>query len=681
MTSSTLVETVSLNYEDFSENFLTCSTCLCTYDGQERSPKLLSCSHTVCRSCLERLAVAARSQHEGTLRCPICREAVPLPEPGVAALPPSFLVNQLLDLVASRRREVVPKCALHPAGPELLFCEVCDQVFCSSCLGPAHADPSHTVVPFSIAVKRMSEILLYKSQLCLSKLDAAAEAVSAEITRLDAAAEEVMDQVEASFREIQDLMEQRRKSLLATLQTLWDHKKEALEEQLNQIQNERSQLDQECCTQESQLDVRNLTKKISDLDAKMGSLDHLAEPRENCYLHFDYAYNPALDDIAQALKIFGKIDTSRTFPPLCTINIKDCPAYVRACVLLRTYDCEGRPQTVGGDPVAATLVTCDKDEEQLEVKVIDRGNGEYAVMFPVPRVTRYRLTVSVLGRPLQGSPFEFAATDNIDPDAVFGWHGDGTDSFHQPVAVVCGPEGLLYVLDTGNCRVKVLTPELRFVRHLTGVGIEERGGTGLAFSPSASTLVTCNWRTRLVTEFTADGTVIRSFTHDDLQEPTALAVNSSGCVFVVDSGKRCVFIFKQDGTLVKRVEGKALALPTNFNPSAIAVTGDDRILVVDSTIHILNSYGERLSTMFVEGKGKGRFGGVCVDAQGMVLATRSDRNKNNVLVFEHVGGQLAYTVESRGSRLGRPLGIAAFPNGHAVVVDLGNDCIKKYQYK
>ena len=26
---STLVETVSINYEDFNESFLTCSTCLC----------------------------------------------------------------------------------------------------------------------------------------------------------------------------------------------------------------------------------------------------------------------------------------------------------------------------------------------------------------------------------------------------------------------------------------------------------------------------------------------------------------------------------------------------------------------------------------------------------------------------------------------------------------------------
>lgn len=29
--SSTLVETVSINYEDFNESFLTCGTCLCEY--------------------------------------------------------------------------------------------------------------------------------------------------------------------------------------------------------------------------------------------------------------------------------------------------------------------------------------------------------------------------------------------------------------------------------------------------------------------------------------------------------------------------------------------------------------------------------------------------------------------------------------------------------------------------
>lgn len=55
--TSTLVATVSINYEDFSESFLTCSTCLCHYDASLRRPKLLPCSHTICSCCLERISL------------------------------------------------------------------------------------------------------------------------------------------------------------------------------------------------------------------------------------------------------------------------------------------------------------------------------------------------------------------------------------------------------------------------------------------------------------------------------------------------------------------------------------------------------------------------------------------------------------------------------------------------
>jgi len=98
-------------------------------------------------------------------------------------------VVQLLDLMGRQRRDVVPKCARHSQS-ELMFCETCDVVFCVDCAGASHAGASmssaaagspalggtqapaagpggstasaHTVIPFSIAIKRMSEILLYK---------------------------------------------------------------------------------------------------------------------------------------------------------------------------------------------------------------------------------------------------------------------------------------------------------------------------------------------------------------------------------------------------------------------------------------------------------------------------------------------------------------------------------------
>ncbi len=59
---------------------------------------------------------------------------------------------------------------------ELMFCETCDTVFCVVCTGGSHngrGSAAHTVIPFSIAIKRMSEILLYKvsetSNRCLKE--------------------------------------------------------------------------------------------------------------------------------------------------------------------------------------------------------------------------------------------------------------------------------------------------------------------------------------------------------------------------------------------------------------------------------------------------------------------------------------------------------------------------------
>ncbi|VDO03129.1 unnamed protein product [Rodentolepis nana] len=169
--SSRLVETMMINVEDFADSFLTCGTCLSGYDSGSHSAKLLPCSHTVCRTCLERILETQVHFHlgfiihlphcqliefigfwgmlipspppplllqaeEDTMRCPICRETIIVPRGGggAATFPPAFIVNQLLDLMASQRRDRVPKCRRHP-GQELLFCETCDVIFCPDCRG------------------------------------------------------------------------------------------------------------------------------------------------------------------------------------------------------------------------------------------------------------------------------------------------------------------------------------------------------------------------------------------------------------------------------------------------------------------------------------------------------------------------------------------------------------------
>ena len=61
--------------------------------------------------------------------------------------------------------------------------------------------------------------------------------------------------------------------------------------------------------------------------------------------------------------------------------------------------------------------------------------------------------------------------------------------------------------------------------------------------------------------------------------------------------------------------------------------------------------------------------------------------KNNffflVQVFRLEDGSLHSTIDSHGSKLKRPTGVAvsALQDGHAYVVDIGHDCVRKYRYR
>uniref|UniRef100_A0A286XCD9 E3 ubiquitin-protein ligase TRIM56 n=1 Tax=Cavia porcellus TaxID=10141 RepID=A0A286XCD9_CAVPO len=119
--------------EALSSDFLACKICL----EQLHTPKTLPCLHTYCQDCLAQLA------ESGHVRCPECREMVPVPPAGVAAFKTNFFVNGLLDLVKARAcgdlRAGKPACALCPlvggtsAGGVTARCLDCADDLCQAC--------------------------------------------------------------------------------------------------------------------------------------------------------------------------------------------------------------------------------------------------------------------------------------------------------------------------------------------------------------------------------------------------------------------------------------------------------------------------------------------------------------------------------------------------------------------
>ena len=81
-----------------------------SYDASEHTPKLLPCSHTVCLQCLSLIAADTAGDE---ILCPICRQRIPVPDGGVSSLPPSFIVNQLLEMMKKQRKDVIQRCSIH----------------------------------------------------------------------------------------------------------------------------------------------------------------------------------------------------------------------------------------------------------------------------------------------------------------------------------------------------------------------------------------------------------------------------------------------------------------------------------------------------------------------------------------------------------------------------------------
>lgn len=701
--SSTLVETVSIDYEDFSGSFLTCGTCLCMYDGGEHTPKLLQCSHTVCLQCLDRI-VATFARDAGQFRCPICRELITIPRGGVQALPPSFLVNQLLDLMAGQRREVIPKCSTHQTQ-ELLFCETCDTVFCTLCTGgthkpgpglishgsgsdsgtnsPSHNNSStvdHTVIPFSIAIKRMSEILIYKANECTAKLNEANNIVTAEIHRLDHNVDSAFEQVNVRFQAVIDCVEQARQDVLADVKRKRDEKRKILDEQINIIQAEKAKVDADIQNSQHQVEVRNITKKISDLNCKLDMVSTLSEPRENSYIEYvcSEGEENELNNVIKMLRKMGQIKTSKTFPSLCRASMDTAIANLETIARITTIDYNGAVQEAGGDPVTAEIV--DDQGKKVSVEILDKEDGTYEARFTASREGTFCLKVLIFDRPIKDCPLFFDVTEHNSPLIVFGSRGTKEKGFMQPCGVTIDTHNNIFVVDTGNSRIKKLTPNLDFVSHITNEGLEGRSVTGICMGSSQDSLVFINWRTKTVTEVSEDGHTISTISHEDLKEPIDLALDADGNILVADNGVGSVLVFESSGKLMRTIGSRGPGKGQFKDISAVTVSPSGEVIIADSRIQVFTPDGTFVREIYPQGKGKGRYGGLICDNHGFLLATRTEKAKSFIQVFNYLSGALYSVIDSHGCKMKRPTGLAVMTDRHVIVADIGNDCIKKFRY-
>lgn len=106
------------------EELLTCSICLEFFVN----PKTLSCHHSFCRTCLEKLP----KENVHTFFCPTCRCRTQVPDGGVAGLPTAFYLNKYKEMYSQMKKEI--KCENCDKSNAVGYCKMCHESLCANCV-------------------------------------------------------------------------------------------------------------------------------------------------------------------------------------------------------------------------------------------------------------------------------------------------------------------------------------------------------------------------------------------------------------------------------------------------------------------------------------------------------------------------------------------------------------------
>ncbi|XP_078472825.1 tripartite motif-containing protein 59-like isoform X2 [Lampetra planeri] len=157
---------------NFLEEELTCPVCYSLFED----PRVLPCSHTFCRGCLEdilqgSLHLSPWRPLRTPFKCPSCRHVCELPLTGFTSLPVNFSLRNIVDKyrTSTERDGAAPPCPEHAGEPLNVLCVDCCALACGRCLTRG-SHRGHRIDALDSEAERQRG-LLHNLQLALQEED------------------------------------------------------------------------------------------------------------------------------------------------------------------------------------------------------------------------------------------------------------------------------------------------------------------------------------------------------------------------------------------------------------------------------------------------------------------------------------------------------------------------------
>uniref|UniRef100_A0A3B3U129 Uncharacterized LOC106960625 n=1 Tax=Poecilia latipinna TaxID=48699 RepID=A0A3B3U129_9TELE len=290
-----------------------------------------------------------------------------------------------------------------------------------------------------------------------------------------------------------------------------------------------------------------------------------------------------------------------------------------------------------------------------------------------------------------------AALDSAHLVKQFGKQGSGRTDFNLPSGVHATARGQLFVVDCGNARIQVTDLQKNIVQQVSPSGSDRSSRIcnyfDVAVNSKGLIALTCAAERALLV-FSRHGRLLQTFggtmtgsTNEELDAPRGVTVTCQDEFIVADIKRGTLTALKLDPKTGARLERTvvtgyhrpylvAACLTTGL--MAVSERGNEtgrvpciRVLEPSwNTIRILgvcSGLGPVLTCPW----------GLCIDHDGDVLVADWGKQHHHVLIYPSKGVGWPLVTDNLNS----PRGLALLPDGHMVVSDSMNHCIKIYRYK
>lgn len=227
------------------EDELTCPICYSIFED----PRVLPCSHTFCRNCLENVLQASGNFYlwrplRIPLKCPNCRCIIEIASTGIESLPVNFALRAIIEKYQQEDHPDIVTCPEHYRQPLNVYCLLDKTLVCGHCLtiGQHHGHPIDDLQSAYLKEQETPQKLLEQlTDTHWTDLTCLIEKLEEEKSRSEKMVQGDKEVVLQYFKELSDILEQKKKNFLTALSDVGNLINQEYTPQIERIREMRKQ--------------------------------------------------------------------------------------------------------------------------------------------------------------------------------------------------------------------------------------------------------------------------------------------------------------------------------------------------------------------------------------------------------------------------------------------------------